>query len=711
MKNYTRILTLLLVFLMLIQATAFGPFEYDMVYAASGTGYTSADDVVYKTSGKYIYNWGVREEDATFLTKYALSFYTGSNTYDMLSELDGGTTDRDAPNSALYKALSSLMSSKHSYVTSYDATRSLFQYTDCENGGGKISSFYSGDPVGPSWDSGKTWNREHCWPNSKGDASGNGENDIMMLRPASVSENSSRGNKAYGQSSGYYNPNSESSGSHDLRGDVARIVLYTYVRWKCTNTGSSYNPNGITGTNGVIESIDVLLTWIEADPVDTWELGRNDAVQAITGTRNVFVDYPEFAFLLFGEEIPEMTTPSGEAKDGACHWDNGKITKEPTCTSTGIKTYTCTDSGCSKTKTETVSALGHSWDGGKTTTYATCTTTGVTTITCTRCSTTKTTTIAVLGHSWGAWVTITEPTCTTTGTKTQTCNRDHTHVNTQTIPVLGHSFGDWVITVEPTCKSVGYKTRTCANDPAHIETIAIPTSDHAWGGWITDTEPTEASDGTKHRVCSDCGERENGVIPSPGHQHKYTSTVINPTCSSQGYTTHTCACGDSYNDSYVNKLNHSYNSVVTAPTCSSSGYTTHTCSACGDSYTDAHVAQLTHSYSDGKCVHCGNYDPSYDINAKDNFVDAVDELKNLQGEVLYDGICYALEIYEKLNSSDKASVAEKFIELKNIAKNYNTDATNVNSYSYFLSKKLVGITVTISTISLALYCLFGKKYV
>jgi len=106
MKNYTRILTLLLVFLMLIQATAFGPFEYDMVYAASGTGYTSADDVVYKTSGKYIYNWGVREEDATFLTKYALSFYTGSNTYDMLSELDGGTTDRDAPNSALYKALS-----------------------------------------------------------------------------------------------------------------------------------------------------------------------------------------------------------------------------------------------------------------------------------------------------------------------------------------------------------------------------------------------------------------------------------------------------------------------------------------------------------------------------------------------------------------------------------------------------------------------------
>ena len=44
-----------------------------------------------------------------------------------------------------------------------------------------------------------------------------------------------------------------------------------------------------------MESLDVLLLWMEQDPVDTWELGRNDAVQAITGTRNVFVDYPEYA--------------------------------------------------------------------------------------------------------------------------------------------------------------------------------------------------------------------------------------------------------------------------------------------------------------------------------------------------------------------------------------------------------------------------------
>ncbi|MBQ6431658.1 MAG: InlB B-repeat-containing protein, partial [Oscillospiraceae bacterium] len=67
-------------------------------------------------------------------------------------------------------------------------------------------------------------------------------------------------------------------------------------------------------TGGVIESRAVLLQWMQEDPVDTWEMGRNDAVQSITGVRNVFVDYPELAFKLLGESVPaNYTTPSGGA--------------------------------------------------------------------------------------------------------------------------------------------------------------------------------------------------------------------------------------------------------------------------------------------------------------------------------------------------------------------------------------------------------------
>lgn len=278
-----------------------------------------AATVDYVKSGNYIYNWGTRETVATFLSPNAITFYQKNNTsLQQLSALSGSKNESGVPNSALYKKLHEIMESNQKYQTSYSATKDLYKYTDCQDSGrvnsGKISSFYSGTLIGPNWGSSPSWNREHTWPNSKGDRAGNGENDIMMLRPTASSENSSRGNKAYGQSSGYYNPNNESGGRYDLRGDVARIMLYVYVRWECKNCGS-YNPNGIFGTGGILESKTVMLNWIKEDPVDTWELGRNDSVESITGTRNIFVDYPELAYTLFGEAVPaNLQTPSGSTE-------------------------------------------------------------------------------------------------------------------------------------------------------------------------------------------------------------------------------------------------------------------------------------------------------------------------------------------------------------------------------------------------------------
>ncbi|MBO5078516.1 MAG: endonuclease, partial [Oscillospiraceae bacterium] len=271
-----------------------------------------AATVEYRYSSKgYIYNWGTREEVATFLSPNAESFYTKNNvTLESLSDLSGSSDFSSLQSSALYTKLCTLMSNAHTYETSYDATRSLFQYTDCQGSARTntaISCFYTGGNIGPSWDSGSTWNREHTWPNSKS-SNLNNEDDIMMLRPTSSRVNSSRGNKAYGQSSGYYNPNVESNGKHNLHGDVARIVLYVYVRWGKEN--SSLHGN-LWGSTGVFESKELLLDWMEEDPVDTWELGRNDSVESITGTRNVFVDFPELAFLLFDEQVPAMQTPSG----------------------------------------------------------------------------------------------------------------------------------------------------------------------------------------------------------------------------------------------------------------------------------------------------------------------------------------------------------------------------------------------------------------
>lgn len=267
-----------------------------------------AATVDYVYSGKYIYNWGTRETVATFLSPNAVKFYQDNNTsFQQLASLSGNANTSSTPSSALYKELQKLMKDNHSKLTSYGETRYIYQYTDCQNSGKtskKISSFYSGKEIGPDWDGGSTWNREHTWPKSKTDYKSVNNNsineatDIMSLRPTASSENSSRSNDAYGtvSNSNYFNPNHFANGKYDLRGDVARITLYVYTRWG--------NTNKMWGSSGVIESKEVLLKWMKEDPVDTWELGRNDSVEAITGTRNVFVDYPELAFCLFEEAIP-----------------------------------------------------------------------------------------------------------------------------------------------------------------------------------------------------------------------------------------------------------------------------------------------------------------------------------------------------------------------------------------------------------------------
>ena len=279
-----------------------------LTLGASAAEPTSASEVSYKKNGNYIYNWGKRDTTATFLTTYAQAYYTGNYTYASLSAKTGTTsTSADAIyNSALGTALHNMLAAKQTSKTSYDGTRSLYRYTDCEQNADKISSFYSAMLIGPSWDGGKTWNREHTWPNSKG-LNGSDETDIMMLRPTSVSENSSRGNNAYGEGVGCYDPNEL---GQSLHGDVARLILQHLIRWG--NTELCF------GSTGVMESRAILLKWLAEDPVDTWEMGRNDAVQAITGVRNVFVDYPELAFQLLGASVPSnYPTPSkGDSTGG-----------------------------------------------------------------------------------------------------------------------------------------------------------------------------------------------------------------------------------------------------------------------------------------------------------------------------------------------------------------------------------------------------------
>ncbi len=303
-----RALALALCLALCLSLLAVPAFAEDEIWIEEPTGWTHGSHVISKRVDGHLCNWGVRGETALFLSNDALDFYADNEWgvgrswgYFAISDYAGGSGTEDATDSPLYAFLHDFLAGKQTHVTTYGETRGLYRYTDCmANQADFISSFYSGRKLNGAWDNAATWNREHTWPNSK--STGQQENDIMMLRPTSVKENSSRGNLAFGESSGYYNPNSESDGRFDLRGDCARICLYCYVRYP-ENAGNMW------GQSGVMESLDLLLDWMAQDPVDTWEMGRNDAVEDITGVRNVFVDYPELAWALFGQEVPAIPTP------------------------------------------------------------------------------------------------------------------------------------------------------------------------------------------------------------------------------------------------------------------------------------------------------------------------------------------------------------------------------------------------------------------
>lgn len=103
-----------------------------------------------------------------------------------------------------------------------------------------------------------------------------------------------------------------------------------------------------------------------------------------------------------------------------------------------------------------------------------------------------------------------------------------------------------------------------------------------------------------------------GTFTTEGHTHRYTSTVTKPTCTAQGYTTHTCSCGDWYRDNFTNALGHSYGAWEQnkAPTCTAQGTEKRTCTRCNATQT-RNVAELGHNYSNGKCTRCGAADPKY----------------------------------------------------------------------------------------------------
>ena len=268
------------------------------------------------------------------------------------------------------------------------------------------------------------------------------------------------------------------------------------------------------------------------------------------------------------------------------------ITKQPTCTSEGTKTKTCTQ--CGATVTETIAKLSHSYT--TTVVAPTCTTNGYTLHKCSVCGTSyKDSTTKATGHSYGNSVVIKQPTCTSEGTAIKTCTKCNATV-TETIPKTSHKYADTV--VAPTCTTNGYTLHKCSVCGTSYKDSTTKATGHSYGNSVVTKQPTCTAEGTKTKTCTKCGATVTETIAKLSHS--YTTTVVAPTCTADGYTLHKCSvCGTSYKDSTTKATGHSYgNSVVTKqPTCTSEGTKTKTCTKCNATVTET-IPKTSHKYAD-----------------------------------------------------------------------------------------------------------------
>ena len=205
------------------------------------------------------------------------------------------------------------------------------------------------------------------------------------------------------------------------------------------------------------------------------------------------------------------------------------ITKQPTCTSEGTKTKTCTQ--CGATVTETIAKLSHSYT--TTVVAPTCTANGYTLHKCSVCGTSyKDSTTKATGHSYGNSVVTKQPTCTSEGTAIKTCTKCNATV-TETIAKLSHSYTATV--VAPTCTTDGYTLHKCSVCGTSYKDNTTKATGHSYGNSVVTKQPTCTSEGTAIKTCTKCNATVTEKLPAKGHT-AVTDKGYPATCTTAGKT-------------------------------------------------------------------------------------------------------------------------------------------------------------------------------
>lgn len=266
------------------------------------------NDALVTLTATFILNDTVIEQSYIFTITAAVTTVVYESYYSGAEELLG---------EALKAFLHNLIDD-HTMRT-YSQVSEDLKITDLDpNNSNNIILLYSGASIDKNYRCSSScpsdsWNKEHVWPRSTGDF-GTGDTpgtDLHALRPTYVPINSARGNKDFDNGGTEIFFNSISSGSYtdsdsfeprdEVKGDVARMIFYMAVRYEGDDGYADLEIDEIIGDGApTIGILSVLLQWHIDDPVDDFELNRNNAIYAIQNNRNPFIDHPEFVDYIWG---------------------------------------------------------------------------------------------------------------------------------------------------------------------------------------------------------------------------------------------------------------------------------------------------------------------------------------------------------------------------------------------------------------------------
>ena len=265
------------------------------------------------------------------------------------------------------------------------------------------------------------------------------------------------------------------------------------------------NPYGYTVTSG----LNVNIYNDENDSSQWWQFQKVSGGYVIRNVQN-----PNCVLDIDGSNV-YVSTYSGAStqiwslvSNHTHSYGSWKVRKAATCTSGGTEYRTCS---CGAEETRTTSALGHNYTSAIT--NPTCTSGGYTTYTCSRCYNSYTgNNTSAKGHSYGSWKVRKAATCTANGTEYRTCSCGAEE--TRTTSALGHNYTSAI--TNPTCTSGGYTTYTCSRCYNSYTGNNTSAKGHTAGDWMVVKEADFGVAGLKIQSCETCGTvLKRQTIPAP----------------------------------------------------------------------------------------------------------------------------------------------------------------------------------------------------